>query len=363
MDDLCISVTGTSAAALEHRAGLAASVLLETCLAHGVTPNLARGKTEVLFAFRGPGSKLMRTKKFGQGIDNKFPVITEYGTFEISVVGQYSHLGNMAHHSSSSKKEIRRRMGIGNSAFSAHRRLLFQNQAFTQQRRVELFQTWVYSKIAYGMESWVFDNQQDTQYFHSAMMRLYRRLLKLPPETPITDDALLAQVHLPAPAVLLRISRLRYLGLLYRCEHTTPWALFRQDSAWRDVLQQDLQWMWSLIANTCKLQDPSKHFASWEYMLRYHRSYWKTLLQRCQTLHVRQHHDRVMVRELHRAVFSHFEQCGTFRTAPVRPRLDPEQQHHHYGCMCCQRRCRTKAGEGAHLFRIFMASWHKSATG
>ena len=110
--------------------------------------------------------------------------------------------------------------------------------------------------------------------------------------------------------------------------------------------------MWSLIANTCKLKDPAKHYASWEYVLRYHRSYWKTLLQRCQTLHVRQHHDRVMIRELHRAVFSHFEQRGTFRTAPVRPRLDPEQQHHHYGCMCCQRRCRTKAGEGAHLFRI-----------
>ena len=351
MDDLCISITGTSALALEHRAGIAASVLLETCMAHGVTPNLDRGKTEVLFAFRGAGSKALRTKYFGQGSSTKFPVITEYGTHAVSIVGQYSHLGNIAHHSSFSKKEIRRRIGIGNSAFSTHRRLLFQNPAFTQQRRVELFLTLVYSKIAYGMDSWVFDTKQDTQYFHSAMLRLYRRLLKLPPDTPMSDDVLLAKVRLPAPEILLRISRLRYLGLLYRCEQTTPWALFRSDTTWCATIQQDLHWMWSFFSNTSKLKDPLQHFASWEYVLRYHRSYWKTLLQRCQLLHVRQHHDRVLVRELHRDVLTHFGNLGTFQTAPIRPRLDPAQQHDHFGCMCCQLRCRTKPGEGVHLFR------------
>ena len=53
MDDACLTVTGTTDAAVEHRAGVAASVLLETCMSHGVTPNLDRGKTELLFIFRG----------------------------------------------------------------------------------------------------------------------------------------------------------------------------------------------------------------------------------------------------------------------------------------------------------------------
>ena len=321
MDDLCISIVGETAQAVEHRAGLAASVLLETCLAHGVTPNLDRRKTEVLFTFRGQGSRPLRLKYFGMGHHSKFPVITEYG--EISCCGPIlpPDLGNLAHHSGSWRREIRRRISIGNSAFSAHRRLLFQNPAFSLQQRVELFTTLVRSKIAYGMESWLFDTKQDTHYFHSAMLRLYRWLLKLPSDVPISDDALLAIAQLPAPEVILRISRLRYLGLLYRCEQTTPWALFRQDTAWRAEIQKDPQWMWSLIRNTSTLKDPLEHFASWEYVLRYHRSYWKTLLQRCQHLHVRQHPDRILIRELHRAVLSHFEQHGTFRTALIRPRL------------------------------------------
>ena len=184
------------------------------------------------------------------------------------------------------------------------------------------------------------------------MLRRYRRLLKLPSDVPISDDVLLAKAQLPAPEIILRIPRLRYLGLLYRCEQTTPWELFRQDTACCAEIQTDLQWMWSLIRNTSKLKDPLEHFASWDYVLRYHRSYWKTLLQRCQHLHVRQHQDRILIRELHRAVLSHFEQHGTFRTAPIRPRLDPAQHAHHFGCMLCQRRCRNKAGEGVHLFRV-----------
>ena len=101
------------------------------------------------------------------------PVVTEYGTSEISVVGHYSRLGNLAHHSSSSRKEIRRRIGIGNTSFTAHRRLLFQNKTFTLQRSTELFTSLVQSQIAYGMESWLFGTQKDQHYFRSAMLRLF----------------------------------------------------------------------------------------------------------------------------------------------------------------------------------------------
>ena len=49
MDDLCITILGDTAFGVEQRARLATSVLLETCVAHGVTPNLDKGKSEILF--------------------------------------------------------------------------------------------------------------------------------------------------------------------------------------------------------------------------------------------------------------------------------------------------------------------------
>ena len=63
MDDLAICISGPSAIDLERKAALTAGILLETCMEHGVTPNLTRGKTELLLALRGkaPGIAAERT--------------------------------------------------------------------------------------------------------------------------------------------------------------------------------------------------------------------------------------------------------------------------------------------------------------
>ena len=86
-------------------------------------------------------------------------------------------------------------------------------------------------------------------------------------------------------------------------------------------------------------------------MLRYHRSYWKTLLQR--GLHLVQLHrqDDLLLRRLHHDVFAQLAQWGPIPHAPIRPHIPVERQIGHHGCMQCELRCRTKAGEGAHLFK------------
>ena len=351
MDDLCLTVSGESALAVEHKTGVVASVLLETCTTHGVTPNLDKGKSEILFSFRGAGSRKLRTKYFSAVQNHQMPIITEYGTQHVSVVGQYTHLGNIAHHTGVSHREIRKRLGIGHAAFNAHRRLLFQNRSFTQQRRGELYLTLVYSKMSYSMESWVFEDKKMQNYFRSATLRLYRRLLKSAPDCALTDDEIAVAAQLPMPEIALRVSRLRYLGLLYKCENVTPWALLRADTGWRNLIAEDLHWMWTMICRTSRLRDPGQHFAEWESILRFHRSYWKRLLQRCLHLTIKQQADQLLIRKFHRDAFSHLERHGSFKTAPIRPALDEAQQEFHFGCMMCSKRCRTKAGEGAHLFR------------
>jgi hypothetical protein len=236
MDDLCISITSDTALDLEHKVGLAAGILLETCMNHGVTPNLQRGKSEILLTFRGQGSRALKQKYFGSQQGQCLQVISEYGMHAISVVGEYIHVGNMAHHSGTSRREMRRRIAIGNGAFNLHRKLLFQNTNLTSQKRAELFMSLVHSKIAFGTESWVLDDSKSRAYFHGAILRLYKRLLKLPPESALQDDEVIAQVQLPEPADLLRVTRLRYLGLLYKCEHVAPWAILRADATWTHSL-------------------------------------------------------------------------------------------------------------------------------
>ncbi|CAL1136602.1 unnamed protein product, partial [Cladocopium goreaui] len=82
--------------------------------------------------------------------------------------------------------------------------------------------------VVYGTESWTLMDKANKHYFHSAYMRLYRRLLKIQPDQPLTDDELLSTLSMPAPTTVLRVSRLRYLALLYKCASVTPWAVLRK---------------------------------------------------------------------------------------------------------------------------------------
>eukprot|EP00435_Cladocopium_sp_Y103_P039634 s2902_g10.t1 len=91
MDDVCISISGVTAADVVHRVGTATSILLETCTAHGVSPNLDKGKSEILLSLRGPGSRALRVQYFSAEQGQRMTILTEYGAHQVSVVGQYSH--------------------------------------------------------------------------------------------------------------------------------------------------------------------------------------------------------------------------------------------------------------------------------
>eukprot|EP00435_Cladocopium_sp_Y103_P069250 s244_g33.t1 len=210
MDDLCITLSDPTAQGVEHKAGVAFGVLLDLCRHYGVTPNLQKGKSEVLFAFRGSGSRRLRTKYYGPEQGHRMPVVTEVGIGHVSVVGNYQHLGGQAHHSGETRKDMRQRIALGHSTFATHRKTLFQNPHLSLVKRREMFQTLVLSKILYGTESWVLTDRSAKFYFHSAIIRLYRRVLRLPHDDHRTDDEIITAVELPTPSTLLRIARLRY---------------------------------------------------------------------------------------------------------------------------------------------------------
>ena len=95
MDDLSLGVSGQTCAEVVRKIGFATSCLLDRCAHFGMTPNLARGKTEIMLSLRGPGSRKMKTQFFGGSASQKLPVVGQYGTAHIALVGEYVHLGNV----------------------------------------------------------------------------------------------------------------------------------------------------------------------------------------------------------------------------------------------------------------------------
>ena len=174
--------------------------------------------------FQGKGANQAKLKYFGPSSPQTFPIILEEGVQHLNVVSSYTHLGSTIHHRGDLRREVRRRIDLAHAAFNRHRKLLFQNRGLDITRRRELFRTLILSKLLYGAESWTLRDGKDKHYLHSALMRLYNRLLPVQQHPPRSDAAILADTGLPDPAVLLRTCRLRYLGQLYGIGDRTSWG-------------------------------------------------------------------------------------------------------------------------------------------
>ena len=351
MDDLAVCVSASTSDQLVEKLGPLVSTLLESCCNHGMTPNLAAGKTELLLALRGRGSRKWRRHFFGPQNGQQFFALGEHTSFKIHVVGAYKHLGGIIHHSGSQSKEAQQRLAVAHQALSRHRKLLLHNPKIAFSKRKEMFESLVLSTLTFGMESWHLPDQRSKLLLHHGIMKLYKRFLRLPHDAPVTDDQVLARAELPSPTELLRRARLRYLSTLYQCEEVVEWGLFFHDLPWRELVRDDLHWMWKQLWNSSSLQDPERHFPAWEYLLRYHGGYWKRLVARAFRHAIQQQKNRTWIADFHQRVFQNLQDHGHLSVAEPTYQV-PFEKEEHYGCMQCKLRCINRAGEGAHFFKV-----------
>eukprot|EP00438_Fugacium_kawagutii_P012983 Skav230934 [mRNA] locus=scaffold2774:74414:79357:- [translate_table: standard] len=354
MDDTCLGLSTTQAKDLVPRLGEALSILLDTCRGYGLTPNLRAGKTEVLLSLRGPGSRKLRWQYHGPQQGRQLPVICEEATVQVHLVTDYKHLGGRVNHRGNTTPETRQRLAMAHATFTEHRRLLFANKTIPWPKRRELFDMLILSKLAYGSESWVTEQQASKQALHSGILRLYRRLLRVPHDAHLTDEAVILASGLPEPATLLRRARLRYLCTLYRACSNHMWSILRLDQSWVALVNSDLVWLWHQLCAASDLPDPRQDFPAWERLIIDSPKYWKKLVNRGvrhETLQLQNHEQ---VRDMHGQVDAFLQAAGfpPARAAQTQTADDqPAPVQHHFGCLTCKVPCRSKGGEGAHMFR------------
>eukprot|EP00435_Cladocopium_sp_Y103_P031350 s1240_g7.t3 len=349
MDDLCICLQAESNHQLEQHVGTASGAILDLFKSHAMTPNLKPGKTALLVTPRGPGTQRFKERLFGSTAPDYWRVLGEHHSYDIPVVRTYTHLGGQVHFSTQIKKEIKARFAVAHQAFNKHRKLLYQNQLFSMDKKRELFQSLILSRLLYGAETWVLLDVKTKMQLHGGILALCKRLLGLPHDSHLTDDEVLYQVGLPSPTDLLRQKRLRYLGSLYSVGSTACWGLLNQDRDWLLLVRDDFRWMWAQLQNCCSLGDPDSHLPRWLEIIRWHRSYWKRLIRRAS-----QHSIGRQAREFYASEaqmrFLHRLETAGWLTFP-RPHGESPQLLGHYGCMSCRTSCRSLGGEGAHMNR------------
>ena len=351
MDDLCLCFAAPSSEAVLQKATVATSLLLDTLEEHAMTPNLKPGKTELLVSLRGRGVRAVKARLFGPNSTRSLPILGEHRCHSLSVVGQYQHLGGLLHHGGDHRHEMRRRVAIAHQSFNRLRKSIFGNKAIALDRKAQLFDSLIMSKLLYGCESWVLRTWQHKQFLHSAIMRLYRRLLGVRHDAALCDDSICVALNVLTPTELLRRARLRYLGTLHRCFDAVTWDVLHSDLEWCALVRDDLCWMWNQISTSSSLSDPASSLASWRYLWCYHGGYWKGLIKRACLHACLQRSNDLQVRQGHHQILDLLSEQGSIVPGPLRDVAPVVVPPGKFGCLGCQRAFRSRAGEGAHMFR------------
>ncbi|CAL1127063.1 unnamed protein product [Cladocopium goreaui] len=351
MDDLCICLTADNNAELHSALGTATGLILDIFKSYAMTPNLQPGKTAVLITPRGPGTVQWKRNLFGPLADGRLFILEEHHPYQVPIVTEYTHLGGKVHFSTKLKKEIKARLGQAHQEFNRHRKLLYHNPHFQMEKKKELFQSLILSRLLYGSETWTFPDQKTREYLHGSIIGLMKRLLHRPGHCPVSDEEVLVQTRMPSPSTLLRIRRLRYLGSLFAVEATACWGLLNQDQAWLELVQDDFRWLWHQLHHSCNLGDPSIHLPRWLEIIQYHRGYWKRLLRRATEHSIGVQEREFRIATAHVGFMDSLKKGGFVEEdEPIPWQARTSQQA--YGCMQCRKACRSLGGEGAHMHRV-----------
>ena len=347
MDDLCVCLTAKSNEQLHSALGIATGVILDIFKSYAMTPNLQPGKTAILFTPRGSGTNQWKRKNFGPLANGHFLSLGEHHPYQVPLVTEYTHLGGKVHFSTKLRKE---RFGQAHQEFNKHRKLLYQNRHFQMDKKKELFQSLILSRLFFGAETWTFPDQKTKDYLHGGIMGLLKRLLSCPGHSPISDEEVLYRTGMPSPTNMLRICRLRYLGSLFAVGDTACWGLLNQDREWLALIIDDFRWLWHQLHHCCNLGDPATHLPRWLEVIKFHRGYWKRLIRRAAEHSVRVQKREFMIATAHVRFWERLVHSGFVQPVPQEP-FDDRAQPSAYGCMCCQKACRSLGGEGAHMHR------------
>uniref|UniRef100_A0A8D9FJ87 Craniofacial development protein 2 n=1 Tax=Cacopsylla melanoneura TaxID=428564 RepID=A0A8D9FJ87_9HEMI len=113
------------------------------------------------------------------------------GSETLEQVTSYQYLGALIHNDGRCIKEIKKRIGMGKSAFWVHKEMMRRN--ISKGTKLRLLKTYVYSVMSYGCESWTLD-ETTSKRITSFENWCYRRMLKISWKDKVTNTEVLRRI-------------------------------------------------------------------------------------------------------------------------------------------------------------------------
>ena len=251
-DDLAVAIVA-DARQLEATCRSVSRVVFDAFRTRGLSPGLAKGKTEWILC--PLGSHSTETKRTVLRGDRHFiHLLQEDGPpLSIGTTTTYRHLGSIISSDGSLLPEIRRRLGEAFAAGRPLRKQVFGNPRLPLHVRVTLFRSLVLSRLLHNCGAWPVLQKGEARAWQGGVLRLYKLLLTGKAGTHDahnTAQGICTGATLPSPAQLLHLERLRLLYQL-ATRHCQPVLAILEaglgsERCWLSAVNQGVQWLASV---------------------------------------------------------------------------------------------------------------------
>ena len=345
-DDGAFLASHADPAMMLDRARALGSTVVRTFLECGLTPNLEKGKSEMMLTFRGTGSRKVQTAVFADGCRTLEVDAGPWGRKQLRLVASYVHLGCALDRGATLKLEAHRRNAKAIGAFQEHRRRIYQNRDIPLPVRGVLFTAMVESTL-FNLEIWGAHSGPAWEKLRAGHGRLLRKMLvrDLPAEKLLASrlSDLVAVTEHPPLEIVATCKRLRYAITLARGAPGALWALLHYEGFWQRVCRSDFDWLLRYDVHTW----PPFNEGTWAI-------WWRILREQEGAF-------RRAVKRAARAAAAGFALQGTadrlrdgllrraYRHQPTAFRLRGEEA---WLCGPCRRVFRRKAHLACHMFKV-----------
>ena len=201
----------------------------------GVRTNFKPGKTEVVCVVRGKGSDSVRRSLFTQVNPAISVELTSGACVEVRLVESYLHLGGFVAQNGSPLLDVKSRRNGVRHVLHRLQVTLLRNAELTVGEKRQLLIGLVVRKFAYGAGSWVLQTQAESQAFRSAVMSIYRQVLR--PILQISsaflnDHEVCCVLGDLSPEQLLRVELARQLAVVAAHGDGFLWDVVLAEGVW-----------------------------------------------------------------------------------------------------------------------------------
>ena len=246
VDDIAVPIEALSTNDLIPRVIKAMCIVEEKLRCTGVDVNFCRGKTEVLVAWRGEGTKKMRQQ---WGITScgrvEVPLLGKPGV-SLHLVDRYVHLGSLVHASGHVVGDIRHRASLARASFKAIRARLLRNPCLSQTEKVRLIIQGPVAGFLHGAGTWVMCNGRKGQaykVFCGVLVGFMRSSLRpITGWSPrgLTDEEVCLLLRVLPPRLTLVVARLRHLASVAAWLDDYSLVVLVEEEQWLRAVMHDL---------------------------------------------------------------------------------------------------------------------------